>query len=63
MNAGGKPVGYAFETAPLGSIPGFSGQPANLLISLDLDGQFLDVIVLAQNEPVFVCGCDPLPAG
>ncbi|MGI9450759.1 MAG: 4Fe-4S binding protein [Geminicoccaceae bacterium] len=61
LNAGGKPVGYAFETAPLAPIPGFSGQPVNLLISLDLDGQFLDVIVLAQNEPVFVSGLGPAP--
>lgn len=61
LNAGGEPVGYAFETEPLAPIPGFSGQPVNLLVSLDRDGQFLDVIILAQNEPVFVSGLGPAP--
>ncbi|MEL6965490.1 MAG: 4Fe-4S binding protein, partial [Pseudomonadota bacterium] len=61
LNAGGEPVGYAFETAPLAPIPGFSGQPVNLLVSLDLDGQFLDAVVLSQNEPVFVSGLGPTP--
>ncbi len=61
LNAGGEPVGYAFETAPLAPIPGFSGQPVNLLVSLDRDGAFLDVLVLEQNEPVFVSGLGPAP--
>ncbi|MGI9500726.1 MAG: 4Fe-4S binding protein [Geminicoccaceae bacterium] len=61
LSAGGESVGYAFETAPLAPIPGFSGQPINLLVSLDRDGHFLDVIVLAQNEPVFVSGLGPAP--
>ena len=61
LNAGGEPIGYAFETAPLAPIPGFSGQPVNLLVSLDRDGQFLDVLVLSQNEPVFVSGLGPAP--
>ncbi|MGI9490155.1 MAG: 4Fe-4S binding protein [Geminicoccaceae bacterium] len=61
LNAGGEPVGYAFETAPLAPIPGFSGQPVNLLVSLDRDGAFLDVLVLSQNEPVFVSGLGPAP--
>jgi len=61
LNAGGEPVGYAFETAPLAPIPGFSGQPVNLLVSLDRDGQFLDVLVLQHNEPVFVSGLGEAP--
>ncbi len=61
LNAGGEPIGYVFETEPLAPIPGFSGQPVNLLVSLDRDGQFLDVLVLSQNEPVFVSGLGPAP--
>ncbi len=61
LNAGGEPVGYAFETEPLAPIPGFSGQPVNLLVSLDRDGEFLDAIVLSQNEPVFVSGLGTAP--
>jgi transcriptional regulator of nitric oxide reductase/ferredoxin len=61
LNAGGAPVGYAFETEPLAPIPGFSGQPVNLLVSLDRDGQFLDAVILSQNEPVFVSGLGPAP--
>jgi len=61
LNGGGEPIGYAFETEPLAPIPGFSGKPVNLLVSLDRDGQFLDVLVLSQNEPVFVSGLGPAP--
>ncbi len=61
LNAGGEPAGYAFETEPLAPIPGFSGQPVNLLVSLDRDGSFLDAIILSQNEPVFVSGLGTAP--
>lgn len=61
LNAGGEPIGYAFETEPLAPIPGFSGQPVNLLVSLDHDGSFLDAIILSQNEPVFVSGLGTAP--
>lgn len=49
-------VGYVFESIDLAPIPGFAGVPFNLLIMLDPLGNFLDVKVLSQHEPVFVDG-------
>ncbi|MBK4734017.1 4Fe-4S binding protein [Noviherbaspirillum pedocola] len=54
-------VGYVFESMDLAPIPGFSGVPANLLILLDAKGNFLDVRVLSQHEPVFLEGLGPAP--
>ena len=42
-------------------IPGFSGTPVNLLIAVKPSGEFLDVRVLTQHEPVFVDGLGPEP--
>ena len=49
-------VGYAFESIDLAPIAGFSGVPLNLLIGLDAKGNFLEVQVLSQHEPVFLDG-------
>lgn len=49
-------VGYVFESIDLTPIPGFSGVPPNLLIGLDPAGQFLNVQVISQHEPVFLDG-------
>ncbi len=54
-------VGYAFESIDLAPIPGFSGTPVNLLVMLDAKGDFADVQVLSQHEPVFVDGLGPVP--
>lgn len=54
-------VAYAFESIDLAPIPAFAGSPFNLLIALDRDGQFLDVRVLSQHEPVFLDGLGPEP--
>ena len=61
LDSGGGPAGYVFETKHLAAIPGFSGEPVNLLITLDREGDFIDVIILEQNEPVFVSGLGPGP--
>ncbi|WP_428609864.1 4Fe-4S binding protein [Sedimenticola sp.] len=61
LNSGGALAGYIFETRELAPIPGFSGTPMNLLVSIDTDGNFLDIKVLDQNEPVFVSGLGPRP--
>ncbi|MDX9706654.1 MAG: 4Fe-4S binding protein [Azospira sp.] len=55
-------IAYAFESIDLAPILGFAGSPFNLLIALDRDGNFLDVRVLSQREPVFVdgLGAEPL---
>ncbi|THH35905.1 4Fe-4S binding protein [Aliishimia ponticola] len=56
LNSGGAEAGYVFETEPMAPLPGFSGAPINLLVTLDLDGRFLDVQLLSHNEPIFVSG-------
>ncbi len=52
---------YAFESQDFVAIPGFSGTPFNLLIALDPNGQFMDVRVLSQHEPVFLDGLGEKP--
>ncbi len=54
-------VGYVFESVDLAPVPGFSGVPINLLIAMDQRGNFLDVKVLSQHEPVFVGGLGEVP--
>ncbi len=54
-------VGYVFESIDLAPVPGFSGVPINLLIAMDQRGNFLDVKVLSQHEPVFVGGLGEVP--
>lgn len=49
-------IGYAFESIDLAPIPGFSGTPFNLLVALNANGDFMDVQVLSQHEPVFLEG-------
>ncbi|MCW8905198.1 4Fe-4S binding protein [Sedimenticola sp.] len=61
LNSGGALAGYIFESRDLAPIPGFSGTPMNLLVSIDTDGNFLDIKLLDQNEPVFVSGLGPRP--
>ena len=60
-NAGGLHAGFAFETEPLAPLPGFSGAPINALVVLDLEGNFLDVRLIEQNEPIFVSGLGQAP--
>ena len=61
LNSGGAHAGYVFETEPLAPLPGFSGAPINLLVTLDLEGRFLDVRLLEHNEPIFVSGLGQAP--
>lgn len=49
-------IAYVFESIDLAPIPGFSGTPFNLLVMLSAKGEFMDVKVLSQHEPVFVDG-------
>lgn len=57
----GADAGYVFQTGPLAPIPGFSGQPIDVLVTLGLDGRFIDAELLSQNEPVFVSGLGVAP--
>ena len=56
LNSGGAEAGYVFETGPMAPLPGFSGAVINMLVVLDLEGQFLDVQLISHNEPIFVSG-------
>ena len=56
LNSGGAEAGYVFETEPMAPLPGFSGAVINMLVVLDLEGQFLDVQLISHNEPIFVSG-------
>jgi len=57
----GKEAGFVFETAPLAPLPGFSGAPINVLVTLDRDGNFLRAELLEHNEPIFVSGLGQAP--
>lgn len=57
----GGPVGYIFESIDLAPIPGFEGTPFNLLISIDRKGNFMNVELLHQHEPVFLAGLGEPP--
>ena len=61
LNSGGALAGYVFETEQLAPLPGFSGAPINVFVMLDLDGRFLDVRLISQNEPIFVSGLGEAP--
>lgn len=61
LNSGGGEAGYVFETEPLAPLPGFSGQPINILVLIDLEGTFIDTRLLAHNEPIFVSGLGEAP--
>jgi NosR/NirI family nitrous oxide reductase transcriptional regulator len=61
LNSGGAEAGYVFETGNLAPLPGFSGAPINLLVMIDLEGRFLDVKLIAHNEPIFVSGLGEAP--
>lgn len=54
-------VAYVFESRDLAPVPGFAGEPINLLVALDKRGEFLEVRVLSQHEPVFLDGLGPEP--
>ncbi len=49
-------IGYAFESRDLSSLTGFSGDPIDLLIGIDAQGQFSGVKLMAHHEPIFLHG-------
>ncbi|GAD56619.1 4Fe-4S binding protein [Limimaricola cinnabarinus] len=61
LNSGGTQAGYVFQTEPLAPLPGFSGAPIDMLVTLDLAGRFIDVRLVSQNEPIFVSGLGEAP--
>jgi transcriptional regulator of nitric oxide reductase len=61
LNSGGAETGYVFETGPLAPLPGFSGAPIDMLVTIDREGRFLDVRLVSHNEPIFVSGLGEAP--
>lgn len=61
LNSGGADAGYVFETQPLAPLPGFSGAPINILVTLNLEGQFIDARLIEHNEPIFKSGLGEAP--
>ena len=57
----GQLLGYAFESIHLANLPGFAGDPINLLVGLDTTGNLVDVKILAHSEPIFLHGLGPEP--
>ena len=57
----GGPVGYVFESIDLAPIPGFEGTPMNFLVAIDRKGNFMNVELLRQHEPVFLGGLGEAP--
>jgi transcriptional regulator of nitric oxide reductase len=57
----GRVEGYVFDTLDYAPIPGFSGTPIDMIVSLNNQGMIMDVHLISQNEPVFVdgLGVDP----
>jgi hypothetical protein len=51
----GKPVllAYAFETVDFEPVRGYGGKPINVLVVMDLKGQFLESKLLDHKEPLF----------
>ena len=57
----GRVEGYIFDTLDHAAIPGFSGTPIEMVVSMDARGTIMDVHLLHQNEPVFVDGLGVQP--
>ncbi|UXI03494.1 transcriptional regulator NosR [Photobacterium sp. TY1-4] len=49
-------LGYAFETNDITPIPAYSGEPVNMLVVIDPQGQYLNAQVLEHHEPIILAG-------
>ncbi|WP_461517185.1 4Fe-4S binding protein [Porticoccus sp.] len=54
-------LGYLFESSDFVAIPGFSGEPVNLLVGIDVHGKFTGVKLLKHHEPIFLHGLGEPP--
>lgn len=52
LNGSGARGGYVIESEWIKPLPGFAGEPINLIILIDLDGIIIDVKILNHNEPI-----------
>jgi len=49
-------LGYAFETDDIAKIPAYSGEPVNMLVIINPDGEYLASKVLEHHEPIILAG-------
>lgn len=49
-------LGYAFETNDIKKLPAYSGEPVNMLVAIDPQGNYLDAKVLEHHEPIILAG-------
>ncbi|MCK6265429.1 NosR/NirI family protein [Vibrio sp. ZSDE26] len=51
-----KILGYAFETNDIARIPAYSGEPVNMLVVINPEGEYLASKVLEHHEPIILAG-------
>ncbi len=61
LNGSGARGGYVIQSESISPLPGFSGAAINIMVLLDMDGEFIDVKLLNQSEPIFVSGLGEAP--
>jgi len=61
VDPAGVEAGYVFQTGLMAPLPGFSGEPIDVLVTLDREGLFLNAELIEHNEPIFVSGLGQAP--
>ncbi len=56
ISAGGKVLGYAYQSINVVNIPAYSGKPINMHVILDPQGVIRDAYVLEHHEPILLAG-------
>jgi NosR/NirI family nitrous oxide reductase transcriptional regulator len=54
-------LGYAFESIKFADLAGFAGDSINILVGLDVQGNFTGARFLQHSEPIFLHGLGPEP--
>ncbi len=49
-------LGYAFETDDIARIPAYSGEPVNMLVAINPEGEYVTSKVLEHHEPIILAG-------
>ena len=52
----GKAIGYIFSTRAVTGSTGYSGEPVDVLVGLDLKGRITGAVLRAHKEPILVIG-------
>ncbi len=53
---GDEVIGYVFESVMVAPVPAYSGNPVNILVTIDQTGKILGTRVLQQDEPILLVG-------